>query len=167
MVYMQIKAGTILTSISSNEEDYFDRANVLIVEQNEKGTIGFILNRYYGRKLTDLKEFVQYPAIDLLEGGPMQQDHLYFIHCVEDSSIGGEEIADQIHYGGDLIALLSLMKGGKISSSDIKIFVGYCGWDKGQLEEEIENGGWKYILSKGEKMVENFCFGEDNGRFGV
>jgi putative transcriptional regulator len=29
-----------------------------------------------------------------------------------------------------------------ITQKDIKIFIGYCGWDFKQLEEEVEEGSW-------------------------
>jgi putative transcriptional regulator len=30
-----------------------------------------------------------------------------------------------------------------LSADEVKIFVGYCGWDAGELESEIEEGSWE------------------------
>ena len=28
------------------------------------------------------------------------------------------------------------------NNQDIQLFIGYCGWDAGELEAEIEEGSW-------------------------
>ncbi len=156
---MQIKTVTILKSVPASEKDYFDDAMILVVERNENGTIGLILNRPYGSKLTDLEEFKQAPKIDLFEGGPMQQDRLYFIHRMKILMATGDNVNVDIAFGGDFPQALSLIKLGKENPNNIKIFVGYCGWDKGQLENEIVNGYWEIISLDNEMIFSDFYFG--------
>lgn len=149
--------GIVLKSVSSAEEDYFDDAVVLIVKHNREGSIGVVVNKQYGRKLTDLEAFKSAPKIDLFEGGPMQQDHLYFIHSLAD--IGGESVNRGISFGGDFEKALSLIQQEKASNTDIKIFIGYCGWDKGQLETELEEGAWEMVAMSKENIFSDFNFG--------
>jgi putative transcriptional regulator len=35
-----------------------------------------------------------------------------------------------------------LVKNNLIKPNDIRFFVGYTGWDKGQLEEEVKENAW-------------------------
>jgi putative transcriptional regulator len=35
------------------------------------------------------------------------------------------------------------LSNGQLSSSQGKIFIGYCGWDTGELQAEIEEGSWE------------------------
>jgi len=147
---MQPPIGAILKSVSSEEEDYFDDTLVLLVEHNADGTVGVVLNRTYGRDLTDLVAFKHAPKIELFEGGPVQQDHLYFIHRMTD--IGGSAIKETMYFGGDFEKALTQIQQNKAHRNTIKIFVGYCGWDVGQLGMEIESGAWEMMEMSMEEM---------------
>lgn len=148
---MQIGTGTILESLASDLEDYFDEAFVIVVQNDDDGAIGLVFNRQYGRSLTDLQEFKSAPKINLFEGGPMQQDHLYFIHRI--AEVGGTHVKEDMYFGGDFSLALSLIEQGKVSLSDIKIFIGYCGWDKDQLEAELEEGAWRIVDNTTDAIV--------------
>jgi len=50
-----------------------------------------------------------------------------------------------------------LINGKKIKKNEIKFFLGYSGWEKEQLKNEIENKYW--ILAKKEN-IEKFPFQE-------
>lgn len=119
--------------------DYFKDAVIFITEHNEKGAAGFVINRLFHRKLNELQEFSFASAIDIYEGGPVDNEHLYFLHT---TSLGGEPITDNIYLGGNFNEAVKQLTNGTLSSSEIKIFIGYCGWDAGELEAEIEEGSW-------------------------
>ncbi|MFT4205224.1 MAG: YqgE/AlgH family protein [Chitinophagaceae bacterium] len=156
---MQITPGTLLKSVASSQPDYFDGAIVLVVERNADGTIGVVVNRQYGRQLTDLEAFKQAQKIGLYEGGPMQQDHLYFIHRIADDIVGSASVNTAIHFGGNIKQALSLIRQGKSALKDIKIFVGYCGWDNGQLESEVGDGAWDIVEMSDDVVFFDFRFG--------
>ena len=44
--------------------------------------------------------------------------------------------------GGNFKQAIAHINSGLLTEADIKIFIGYCGWDKGELEEEIASGNW-------------------------
>jgi putative transcriptional regulator len=135
-------AGAILTATPLLDENYFEKTLILITEKNQDGTIGFVLNNPYNRKLNELVEFAMAKPLDIYEGGPVAEDKLFFIHSRGDIIADSNAIAEGIYWGGNFLQALQLLKDGTLQPHEIKLFVGYCGWDAGQLEDEIEEGSW-------------------------
>ncbi|MGE9311798.1 YqgE/AlgH family protein [Niabella sp. CJ426] len=135
--------GKILSSTSSMDDPNFDSSVVFIAEHNEQGALGFVINKIFNRTLNDLVEFSGSPAFPLYEGGPVDQEHLYFVHHRSDLIPGGTPIIDDIYLGGDFKKTIEQINNNSLTSKDIKIFIGYCGWDTGELEAEIEEGSWE------------------------
>jgi putative transcriptional regulator len=81
-------------------------------------------------------------SFKVYNGGPVEQDNLYFIHKIPDLIPESIEISLGIYWGGDFDVVLTLINEGKIKSSDIRFFLGYSGWEPFQLEEELEINSW-------------------------
>jgi putative transcriptional regulator len=135
---MNLKAGDIIVSSHTNQDEYFGKSVILLVEVNDDGIIGFFLNRKFGRNLNELQEFSSQNVIPLLEGGPMDHEHLFFIH--NQPAIGGDKIGTELFYSGNFKNALNCQTVN--SNYRMKIFVGYCGWDREQILEEIKEGDW-------------------------
>ena len=82
------------------------------------------------------------------QGGPVDQGHLFFIHRLSDIIEGGTKILDGLYLGGDLDAVRAEAEVIKADQPLLRFYLGYSGWDKGQLEWEISNGAW--ILAPGD-----------------
>ncbi|MEE4000560.1 YqgE/AlgH family protein [Tenacibaculum sp. FZY0031] len=119
----------------------FKRAIVLLTEHNEKSSVGFILNRPLDHVLSDLV-----PEIDcdftVYQGGPVEQDNLYFIHKVPHLLPNSIEVANGIYWGGNFDLLKELLNNKELKASDIRFFLGYSGWGTNQLEEELLMNSW-------------------------
>jgi putative transcriptional regulator len=139
---MQIKTGILLTGSASLDDPNFDEATIFITEYNEKGATGFTVNKLFGRTLNELEEFKDSPSFPLYDGGPMDREHLFFVHRRPDVITGGTPVTDAIYFGGNFQQAVAHFNNRPILQKDIKIFVGYCGWDFNQLEEEVEEGSW-------------------------
>lgn len=140
---MKIQNGSILiSSMLLNNDAWFSKAVIFIAEHNEKGTIGFVINKLFGRNFNELIEFQQSPSYPLFAGGPVKNDSLFTIHrrpeMVDDSIV----IIGSICMGGNFKQALAFMNKKIISEEDIKLFIGYAGWDAGQLDAEIKEGSW-------------------------
>ncbi|WP_346236322.1 YqgE/AlgH family protein [Niabella insulamsoli] len=136
-------AGKILTGTGKMDDPNFAGCTVLVAEHNEKGALGFIINQPFPRALNELVEFSSSPAFPLYKGGPVDEEHLYFVHQCADQIPGSEHITKNLFLGGDFATVIQLLPTGQLATGDIKIFVGYCGWNENDLETEIADGYWE------------------------
>lgn len=121
----------------------FDNATVFIHQYDDDGAVGFVTNRIFPRRLNELAEFATSKPITLSDGGPVDREHLFVLHRRPELISNSRHITGSVYYGGDFSKAVQLLNNGQISENDIRIFIGYCGWDKEQLEEEIKEGSWK------------------------
>lgn len=119
----------------------FNRAVVLLAEYNANGSVGFILNKPLQYKLKDFVPEIE-SELTVYNGGPVEQDNLYFIHCVPELIPDSIEISTGIYWGGDFEVILNLLKQNLLKANQIRFFLGYSGWDAGQLNQELELNSW-------------------------
>ncbi|MEN8754617.1 MAG: YqgE/AlgH family protein [Akkermansiaceae bacterium] len=115
----------------------FHRSVIFLVEHDDQnGALGFILNRPSGQLVGDFLKGDEFSAISHVQvhvGGPVSQDHMTFAAFWEENGhfqyttrISAEDAVEESHRPGRLV----------------KAFVGYSGWDAGQLEGELESQSW-------------------------
>ncbi|HMZ47218.1 MAG TPA: YqgE/AlgH family protein [Chitinophagaceae bacterium] len=131
----------ICNTVLMNDENFID-TTIFITEHNQNGAIGFIINKPFYKSLNQLEEFKNCLAVPLYFGGPVDNEHLFFIHQRNDLIKGGTLITNNFYFGGDFKQAITLLNQQLITTSDIKIFIGYCGWNMYELEEEINEGCW-------------------------
>jgi putative transcriptional regulator len=150
---LEPKKGRVLISEPFLEDPYFKRTTVLIVEHNEEGTIGFILNKELEVSLNDaIKGFPTFEG-SLCFGGPVCKDQLFYLHTLGDQIGGSLEIGNGLFWGGDFDTVKDLILDEKITSTQIRFFIGYSGWNPGQLADEIAHKSWIVCESKPELIM--------------
>lgn len=130
----------------------FNRSVVLIAEHNEEGSVGFILNKPLEYQIHELIPDIEVP-FPVFNGGPVEQDNLYFIHKVPDLIDNSIEISDGIYWGGDFEKTIALINQKVISQSDIRFFLGYSGWASLQLNEELSSKSWVVVPNNYESAI--------------
>lgn len=140
-----MKAGTILESTALLHGDFFEGATILITEYNEQGAMGFVINKIFPRKFNELEEFRNSAPFPLYDGGPVDREHLFFLHQRPDLIEGGTAVSENVYLGGDFKAAVQFINSGILAETEIRLFIGYCGWDTGELEAEIREGSWKIV----------------------
>lgn len=139
---MKVKQGSIILSTALLNNTFFEEAAVVITELNEQGAIGYVFNRLFPRSFNELEEFNYSIPVPLFAGGPVQTDMLYFMHCRADLIDGSERVDGDVYMNGDFKKAVQLLNNGKLSIHEVRLFIGYCGWDAGELEAEIAEGSW-------------------------
>lgn len=140
-----VSVGTWLEATSLLDGTALEKAEVFIHQYDNNGAIGFVVNRIFDRRLNELAEFAGNKPIPLYDGGPVDREHLFFLHRRPEMIAGSTAVTGPVYYGGDFGKAVQLLNNGQISESDVRIFIGYCGWDKEQLEEEIAEGSWRIV----------------------
>jgi putative transcriptional regulator len=130
----------------------FNRSVVLLAEHSETGSIGFILNKVLDFTLKDLIPELN-KGFKIYNGGPVEQDNLYFIHKIPDLIPESIEISNGIYWGGNFEAVKELILKGLITDKQIRFFLGYSGWDAEQLQEELISNSWIVTPQKDAKDI--------------
>ena len=134
--------GRILIAEPFLHGDYFSRSVVFLVAYSEKGAVGFILNKKIDFRLQDV--FLDFPEFDanVYLGGPVAADSIFFVHKLGEKLPGSIKVLGKLYWGGDFETLKNFISQGLVKPSDIHFFLGYSGWDAGQLEGEIKDDSW-------------------------
>jgi putative transcriptional regulator len=148
MIATKPKRGHLLVAEPSITGDLsFNRSVVLLADHNDDGSVGFILNKPLGYTIRDLIPEIS-ASFQIYNGGPIEQDNLYFIHNIPQLIPGSIEIATGIYWGGDFESTKDLINQGKVTRNNIRFFLGYSGWDASQLQNELDSNSW--IISENE-----------------
>lgn len=121
---------------------YFNRSVVLLVAYSGKGAVGFILNKKVDITIQDILPGFPEFDVNVYLGGPVSTDSIYFIHKLGKKLPGSIHVLGNIYWGGDFEVLKQQVKAGLLNPADIRFFVGYSGWDSGQLEQEVKEDSW-------------------------
>lgn len=142
-----MKAGSFIKSTPLLDGSFFEDSIILITEYNENGAIGFVINKLFPRTLNELKEFRHSPPFPIYDGGPVDREHLFIIHRRPDLVSGGNAVANNLYVGGNIDEAVKYINNKTLTEKDIRLFIGYCGWDAAELEAEIAEGSWEYTSS--------------------
>ncbi len=127
--------GKILIA-APNLFDFFRRTVVLVVEHNDQGAFGVVLNRRADAEVLelvpDLGPLVERGA-PLWVGGPVSPDSIVVIGEFEDASASYGEITGRIGV---------VDPDGEAEPVRARVFVGHSGWAPGQLDREVEQEMW-------------------------
>lgn len=145
MISLKPSKGKILIAEPSIlGDDSFNRSVILLSEHNEKGSVGFILNKPSPFTIRDLLPDID-SSLRVYFGGPVSENNLYFVHKVPELIPDSIEITNGIYWAGDFETVQYLLKDDILSKNDIRFFLGYSGWSKEQLEEELNISSWLVI----------------------
>lgn len=136
--------GRLLVAAPSLGDANFFRTVILMLEHHG-GTLGLVLNRpssiAIAEAAPDWSDLVGQPGM-VFQGGPVERTSAIGLARYDPAADLDPGLITPLH--GD-IGIVDLARGpegvaGRVR--DIRIFSGYAGWSEGQLESEIEAGGW-------------------------
>jgi len=131
-------AGQLLLAHPAMKDDNFRRAVVLMSVHNTEGAMGVVINRPMGRQLGELEsEFAFGPlaGVPIYHGGPVEPKQLIIAawRWLDDQQ------TFQLHFGIEPDKANELLATPGVT---VRAFLGYSGWGKGQLENEMKHRTW-------------------------
>jgi putative transcriptional regulator len=149
--------GRLLVASPALADPNFDRAVVLLLDHDEEGTLGVVLNRPTPVGVGDVLEpwatLAGAPPV-VFQGGPVSLDSALALAVVPGEARSrdgedGEPLGWQRVHGA--IGLVDLEAPPELLAAELgslRIFAGYAGWGPGQLEDELVEGAWYVVESE-------------------
>ena len=136
--------GDLLIAEPLLDEPYFKRSVILLLdEDNNQGHIGLALNKITPVSLQDL--FPDWKAgaeVPVYSGGPVEADRLFMLHTMGDRFEGSMEVSPGLYVGAKLDDIIDYITNNRYADGNIRFFLGYSGWSRGQLTSEILKNTW-------------------------
>ena len=137
------KRGDILLSEPTMGDFYFGRSVVLLVDHSEvEGSFGIIMNKPLNMRLNEIADVFEDFDAPVYLGGPVAENQIFFMHTLGDLIPDACQIMDGLYWGGDTDTLNTLITTGIANKDNLRFFLGYSGWDSGQLVNELVRNSW-------------------------
>lgn len=134
--------GKLLISNSSVIQDFFHKTVILMVDHDEDGAFGLVLNKPSEQTMETLIKNLpetKFSEKTIFSGGPVDPMFVSIIHNGKQTEDPGIEVIPGVYMARSFDTMLEVL-----SSDDIqfKVLQGYAGWSSGQLESEFDRLSW-------------------------
>lgn len=143
--------GQLLVATPALGDPSFARAVILVLDHDEAGALGVVINRPTPVEVADVlptwQPFATQPGV-LFRGGPVAADSALGLAALpgvgDDEPLGWRRVSE----GLGLVDLDTPPEILAAELADLRIFAGYAGWSAGQLEAELEEGAWYVVPAR-------------------
>jgi putative transcriptional regulator len=144
-----LTTGTLLVASPDLGDPNFARSVILVLRHDDEGTIGVVLNRP-----TNLVPATIFPELGasigsyqghLFRGGPIAATRLlYIVRGLAAATVSGPEVLDKVFLSIDDESLPDMVRLAD-GTNDLRLYAGHAAWAPGQLQMEINAGGWQLL----------------------
>jgi putative transcriptional regulator len=139
--------GKILVAKRDAREATFAETVILVVRYTQGGTVGLMINRRtevpVSRALDPLKG-AGGRSDPVYAGGPVELPNVLALLRASVMPEGAEHVTGKV-YLVPTGALLEKTLAKRPDPADFRVYLGYCGWSAGQLENETSHGFWRVL----------------------
>lgn len=146
-----MRAGSLLIASTTLTESIFSRSVIYMIEHNDDGSLGVILNHMSQTAVHNLlprwTDLAASPRA-LFIGGPVKQDSALCLGVLK-PGVDSDPVEGIKHVDGRVVLvdldadpeqLVDVLDG-------VRLFAGYAGWSPGQLDGELGQDSW--LLASG------------------
>jgi putative transcriptional regulator len=144
-----VRPGSLLLASTELHERTFRRSVVYMIEHNEAGSLGVVLNRQSDTAVHNV--LPQWTTLAskpkaLFIGGPVKQDAALCLGVLKvGAAIGEVEGMRTVEGRVVMIDLDADPEPMEAVLEGVRIFAGYSGWTMGQLDGELERDDWMVL----------------------
>lgn len=139
--------GKLLVAKRDAPDSTFAETVILVVRYTHGGTVGLMLNRRtevpISRALEPLKG-AGGRSDPVFAGGPVELPNVLALLRANVMPEGAEHVTGKV-YLVPTGALLEKTLAKRPDPADFRVYLGYCGWSPGQLENETRHGFWQVL----------------------
>jgi len=139
--------GKLLVAKRDAPGSAFAETVILVVRYTQSGTVGLMLNRRtevpVSRALEPLKG-ASGRSDPVFAGGPVELANVLALLRANVMPEGAEHVTGKV-YLVPTGALLEETLAKRPDPADFRVYLGYCGWAPGQLENETSHGFWRVL----------------------
>lgn len=135
--------GMFLVAAPALRDPNFARTVVLLLEYDETGALGLVINRPTEASLHDVlvTPLPNSEGHTVFAGGPVELRRLIALLRSPVAVDGAERLFGDVHASGSMDTLRrALERDGH--ATDVHAYLGYAGWSPGQLDAEVSRGDW-------------------------
>lgn len=147
----ELAPGSFLVASRGLLDPNFSRTVVLLLDYSDNGALGLIINRptevELSRMVSDL-EGAEDRSETVWVGGPVAHWQMVLLVRSAAEVEGAERVFEDVHFTASRVVLERVLDG----DVEFRVYAGYAGWGAGQLEGEVQRGGW-HVLPGDPEMV--------------
>jgi putative transcriptional regulator len=140
-LHTRLARGKFLVANRSLEDPTFFESVVLLVDYDESGALGIVVNRPTDvpliAALPEVKELRKRKDLVFL-GGPVARDRMVLLLRAPAAPPESIQLFEKVYATGSLSALRRSIARGDA----VRAYAGYAGWGPGQLDAEVARGDW-------------------------
>jgi putative transcriptional regulator len=144
----EIARGMFLVAAPELQDPNFNRTVVLITHHGAGGTVGVVINRPtrvpLARALPDTNALAGRSEL-VFVGGPVLPQTLVLLVRASAPVPSSRHVFGDVYFISNLEVLSRLLADGDGPKVAFRAYAGYAGWARGQLDAEIEQGGWRLV----------------------
>ena len=135
--------GMFLLAAPRLRDPRFAQTVVLLLEYDETGALGLVINRPTEASLHDVlaTPLPNSEGHAVFAGGPVELRRLIALLRSPVAVDGAERLFGDVHASGSMDTLRRMLERDG-HAADVHAYLGYAGWAPGQLDAEIARGDW-------------------------
>ena len=147
--------GIFLVADETLRDPSFARSVVLLLEADDEGAFGLVINRPMPLTLADLlaeRSGAVAETIEVFSGGPVETGRVALLFRDPVPRSGSNPVVGDVQITFSRTTLEQLLATPDADAISVRAFAGYAGWSAGQLEGEVARGDWHLMHASAESI---------------
>jgi putative transcriptional regulator len=137
--------GKLLVAGKDLRDPNFSETVILLLEYNEQGAMGVVVNRATHIKLSELLprvEGLEQRGDTIYAGGPVERSEILMLVRSAEEPEHSRAVFAGVYLSASAELLKRLAAQSPRDDAPFRVYSGYAGWAPGQLDAEVGQGAW-------------------------